>query len=128
MSVSVDVFVAANSKIEGIITCTEQVIGHRLERADGEEGALYKNSVMGIEIAAIYEHGLVDDVGIEFSRYPIQISFTRYAGAPEAELLTELCRILALICASTISRVCNNECIVVDGLQHIIASFPKQDP
>jgi len=126
MSVSVDVFVTTKSSIKEIIACVEQVIGHRLERVDSEEGEQYKKSVMGIEIVAFNEHGLADDVGIEFSRYPIQVSFTRYAGAPEVELLTELCRILAFICASTISRVCNTECIVVGNLQHIIASFPKQ--
>src|SRR5712692_10685887 len=87
MSANSSVFVAYECTLERIVELLQPVIGQRLEQVNEAEGRLFKKSAMGIEISARDQHGLEDDVGIEFSRYPIQISFTRYAGTPEVDLL-----------------------------------------
>jgi len=78
---------------------------------------------MGVDILAYADHELEDDAGIEFSRYPIQVQFVKHAGS-DAELRTELARIMAQLAGSVISSETKCECLVVDEVQRLARKFP----
>jgi hypothetical protein len=44
------------------------------------EGAVAVANVFGASLAVVHEHGMVDDLGIRFTEYPLQVSFKLYAG------------------------------------------------
>ena len=46
-----------------------------LALAAGKDGPLYRTAVAGLDAVVFGDHGLVDDAGIEFSRYSIEIDF-----------------------------------------------------
>jgi hypothetical protein len=121
MSVSTNVFVLGNITLDAVLHCLENILGHRFQNESSVQGNLYKTSVMGIEIAVFDNHGLVADAGIDFEKYPFEISFVLFAGLPEEEMLLEFCPLFALLCARMLSRTLKCECLVTANLQRVIA-------
>lgn len=124
MTTSTSVFVGPGSTLGQVAEWIGHMIEHPLTESTNEWGPVYKGSLMGVSITAYADHEFEDDAGIEFSRYPIQVQFTRFAG-PDPELRTELARIMAQLAGSVISSELDCECIVVDETQHLLRKYPS---
>lgn len=123
MTTSTSLFVGPGCSLETVAEWIGRIIQHPLTRSINEWGPVYKGTLMGVAILGYADHELEDDAGIEFSRYPVQVQFIRHAG-PDAELRTELARIMAQLAGSVISSETECECLVVDEVQRLVRKFP----
>lgn len=124
MSESISVMVGHGCTLEQAAERVGYAIGQPLEFLINEWGPRFVKDTMGIDITAYSDHGLVDDSGIEFSAYPIEIQFNREGGT-DAELRNELCRVLALRSASLIYSKYKCKCLVVHEAAHVVESFGR---
>ena len=76
--------------------------------------------VFGVSIARVRDHELEEDCGIEYPRYPSQVSFTLYSGRIEPESGSVLCASMALAFARTLRMETGASYLVVEGMQRIV--------
>jgi hypothetical protein len=81
--------------------------------------------IVGVGISAYEDHGFEDADGIEFSGYPIIVSFMRFTAQPDPVLRDELCGLLALLFGQTLSERAKCKCLVLKELDRILAEFPR---
>jgi len=92
------------------------------------EGHIFEGKVSGACVALFDNHGLVDDCGIEFTQFPLEIDFTRYAGTMTSDCNEVTFYSLAVSLAGRLSKQFRSRCIVVENLQRIVQSFgPSSD-
>jgi len=89
---------------------------------------MFEAEVSGTCVALFDKHGLVDDCGIEFTQFPLEIDFTRYAGTTTSDCNEVKLHSLAVSLAERLSKQFGARCIVVENLQRIVQSFgPSSD-
>lgn len=123
MSETLSIFVGRGPSLEECRILTEEDLQIQLTPRLDSEGHLFEGNVSGVCVALFDNHGLVDDCGIEFTQFPLEIDFTRYAGtsAPEWNEKTFLHSAFSL--AERLSKQFRVFCIVVKNLQRIVQSF-----
>jgi hypothetical protein len=125
MSDTVSIFVGNGPSIA---ECRRVVENHLqiplVHRADMDSmGYLFVADVSGVTVSLFNNHGLDDDCEIEFTRFPLEIDFTRYAGTTALDWNEATFRSLVLSLAQRLSIQFKTPCIVVDNLQVIVQSF-----
>jgi len=118
MSSSTSVFIAG-SPMDEVVSLLAAFIGKPLQRS-GEDPTRYQANVLEIKVVAFEGHGLEDDRGIPFSHYPCEVSFVRYASSDDADLLKQLCQLLARLFARNVAANATAECLIVDDLQRLV--------
>jgi len=119
MSVEVDVF-SSESVLDDALFMLEDEFGLTLtKRSDGT----WQTSVFGITVTLVSAHDLVDDCGIAFSRYPLQVNFVRYAGEVP-DLRAQLCEVLARLIAKRLNQRTRRKTLVVAEMQKLMAEYP----
>jgi hypothetical protein len=123
MSETLSVFVGGCPSIEECRKLVESNLKIHLIRTTDSEGHRFGGKLSGAYVALFDNHGLVDDCGIEFTQFPLEIDFTRSAGAntPDWNETTFLCSAVSL--AERLSKQFRTRCIVVENLQRIVQSF-----
>ena len=123
MSKTLSIFVGSEPSIEECRNLVEGNLRIHLTESTASEGFLFEGEVSGAGVALFDNHGRVDDCGIEFTRFPVEIDFTRYAGTngPDWDDTTFVC--LAVSLAKKLSKQLRSQCIVVEDLQRIVQSF-----
>src|SRR6185295_12191701 len=104
MSTSCTVFVAHDCAFLDVIAIVQDFIGRPLDVIEEPDDTTYGCSLMGVRITVYRAKDFEDDQGIHFADYGPVIDVTRFGGVFPASLLSDLCRIIALILAHTIWR------------------------
>ncbi len=97
------------------------------EEKNAFDEAVYTWEFMGVHVFFCEDHGMEDD-GIEFSNYTHSLSFKSYAGGRVRSERLDLARCMALIIAGAIWDEFKIECMVVDGLQKLLKTYPVEEP
>lgn len=123
MSDTLSIFVSNGPSIEECRNLIENHLRINLTKRIDIEGHLFEGEVLGACVALFDDHGLDDDCGIEFTKFPLEIDFTRYAGtkAPDWNEATYLS--LAVSIAESLSKQFNSRCLIVENLQRIVKSI-----
>ena len=115
-------FINGSSNLNLILNCIKNTIDIKLEKCFNDfNEEIYSKSISGIRVYAYSNHDLLDDCGIQFSRYSIQVGFEALS-FPYGDLRERQCRVLALLVANAATDDLGCECIVVEELQKLIAS------
>jgi hypothetical protein len=122
MSVETDVFVRGDCAVEDAVSFMEEAWALKFERVDESQGAVYRGSAVGVSIAIFGNHGLEDDGALLFSQYSFEVSFKRFQTAIDEDLSSQLCRTLAELFARHFCKRLGIECLVVEGLQRVVAT------
>jgi hypothetical protein len=96
-----------------------EFLGTPLQQRDDDPAVHYGTSTAGIDVSVIEAHGLVDDQGIPFSHYQCEVGFARSASIDDAEMVQELCELLARLFARRVADRTGCECLVVNNLQRL---------
>lgn len=114
MSTEISVFAPAHA-FDRAKQLLEVEFGLTLEETDpGHSG----RSILGVYIDLTFPHDLVNDAGIPFEDYPVQIGVTRFWGPSSwrRELLTES---IAYLIADRLSHAYPDEILLVKDLQQL---------
>jgi hypothetical protein len=120
MSYTVSIFISEGPSIEECVRVLEDYFQVSPELRSNTDGRSFEAVIPGAFLSLFDNHGLVDDCGIEFTRYPLEIDFTR-SGHAYSEVNALLSAAAPL--AEALSRKLNVRCIVVDNLQRIVQTF-----
>lgn len=123
MSETLSIFVGSGPSIEECRNLVETDLQIHLTQRSDSEGHLFEGNFSGVSVALFDEHGLVDDCGIEFTQFPLEIDFTRYGGtsSPDWSETTYLGSAVSL--AESLSKQFRSRTIVVENLQRVVQSF-----
>jgi hypothetical protein len=80
------IFTGIGSTLRQVVSCDEQVVGHRLEHAVNEWGDVFTGSTSMMDVIAFADHGFEDDFGMVFLCYPVYVSFDTWCRAEDADL------------------------------------------
>jgi hypothetical protein len=117
MAYDVSVFVRGCGR-DAILKLLRERLHTETTIEETRDGALWVSNVFGVRLAVVDGHGLIDDCGISFTQYPLQVSLTLYAGRiPIAG--PQLCRALARVFAS-VACAAGAECLIVEELQRVL--------
>jgi hypothetical protein len=120
MSYSVTVYVRDAGTDELVVLLRERfntVVSYS-ERASELVGLA---EVFGVRVAVGGQNGLEDNCGIQFSLYGADVEFSVSAGTIDPTVGPALCRAMALAFATKLANARRRECLVVEGVQRVIA-------
>jgi hypothetical protein len=128
-----NIFIREPGTMDQVLECLGLAFGHELTEATQVEWRLYQTRLLGFDIAAFEQADFVDDQGIPFSQYSCVVSLAPLWGFVEKRYESEWRVLFAKVLASFISQRLACECIVVENLQVLIATFgpdqeTKKDP
>jgi hypothetical protein len=120
MATFVGVFIDTDRPIASVIPQISAMLGTDcvVEHSDG--GNVYSFFLLGLDIAAWDDHGLVPDQGIDFPRYSIQLDIGPLLGEMYRDALA---RAIALYLGSRVNRQLGYPTIVVENLQRVLCRF-----
>ena len=120
MSETLSIFVGADSSIEGCRQIVEDHLQTPLRQRMDSEEHLFEGEAAGACVALFDNHGLVDDCGIEFTQFSLEIDFTHYAGTKTSNWSEASFRSLVISLAERLSQRFRSCCIVVENFQRIV--------
>lgn len=115
-------FVDPGATLDEIVMCLQDFTGTRFDRLDVDGKKLFRSGFLGLVVDVFDEHGLVDDCGIRFSRYPFEID-VEVGDERIREDAPSLARLVTLLLGSEISKRLSCETIVVEGHQTVTQAF-----
>ena len=125
MSENISIFVGDDPSIEECRRIVEDHFDASLRRSSEENDnyTAFECEISGVFINIFDNHNLEDNCGIEFTRFPLEIDFTSYAGnvIPRWEEAPFLSRIFSL--AEKLAQRFRARCIVVRNLQQTVCSI-----
>lgn len=107
--------------ISDVLAFLREELGLEFRQYNPEEKT-YEAIWFSLTVVVENDHGLIDDVGIPFSRYPVSVSITRFASSGEPELREDLCRALSLLIGRELARKGLGSNIVVRDVQELLES------
>lgn len=115
---TLSVFCDSNAPLGEILTAMGEAFKITFSSREIEGvGVVHESTYDGGAIIAFSGHGLEDDGGIEFTRYPIEIDLS--GAESESDLLK-----IGLTLAQQVSEQFRCATLVVDNLQQLKATFP----
>ncbi|AGA28530.1 hypothetical protein [Singulisphaera acidiphila] len=123
MSETVSVFVSGNPTIEECRNAIEKHLQILLVQRMDTDGHLFEGVISGVWVTLFDNHGLDDDCGIEFTQFPVEIDFTRYARNNSLDWNETIFFSLVVSLSERLSEQFRARCIVVKNLQQIVRSF-----
>ena len=119
MAYDINVFIQQSSKLELLHIFVNRFNVFAAQEGSAEADTLTE-TVFGIHLSLVTDHGLEDDCGIAFSRYGHQVGFTLYAGRMDPTAGQALCRALATAFAHTVANELHRECLIVEGVERVL--------
>jgi hypothetical protein len=127
MCETLSIFVGSGPSIDDCRNLVENNLETHLVQKTDSEGHLFEGNYLGVCVALFNNHGLVDDCGIEFTQFPLEIDFTHYAGTNTRDWNEATFLRSALSLAERLSKQLRTRCLVVQNLQRIVQSFVQED-
>lgn len=124
---SSDYTVYAKGDPEAIRKLVEGFLGLELRAPPGEglRGVLH-GELLEVPVTFEAAHGMIDDMGIAFSEYPVAIAFGRSGMQHDADLRESLCRAVASLLGRHLSRTAGVANIVVEDSQQVVEGNPAR--
>ena len=124
MSWIVSVFFNAPLPLDGVIDRVEELwlIEFKKRQSSGE--AVYHFGGLGLSLSLFDDHGLVDNMGISFSKYEYELDFSVYTAEEGREALR---RSMALHAARVFYGRFGWPCTVVENLQQKLIELPGEE-
>jgi len=123
MSNTVSILVRGSISLVSARDYLESIVGHCFTKSAEVEWNLYETDVLGLHISLFDEPGFVDDSGIAFSQYPLVIDVNIGSLTLENNFEQDWYQLFPAILASMLAKRASCECVVVENLQRITATF-----
>jgi hypothetical protein len=117
------VFVRGLEQFDVLLGLLVQLLACPSEQLSTESGILHRFMLLDLQIDVFNNHGLVDDCGIRFTKYPFEIDLQTIGRITRDEAAAQFRESLALLIADTVSYHLSCYCLVVDNLQTEIRSI-----
>lgn len=122
MSRAMYVFVRRLGNIKILLSELSVLFAVPYDSITTDYGPIFRFRVLGQEIDVFNEHGLEDDCGIEFSKYPLEIRIQSLNLPVNATLLAQIRENIALLVAEVLVSNLSCEYVIADNLQQKIAT------
>ncbi len=123
MSNTLSILVRGNVSFVSIKDCLESFVGHRFTKSEEVDWNLYEAYVLGMHISLFDEPGFVDDSGIMFSQYPFVIDVDTASMTLEDDIKQDCSKCFSSLLANTLTKHVHCDCVVVENLQRVVATF-----
>lgn len=100
-----------------------QIVGQPLFTERPDVGPVHRCKVLDVELALFSDHGLEDIPGIAFSTYNYQAMLTAFDVGLRIPAYAEMYESMSLFLAARLSAELRCETLVVENLEHEIASY-----
>lgn len=124
MSRILNIFVDDTAELRKLVDILESSLSIPLRETASHDGVRFSGSILGISVTLFKDHGLVNDKGIAFEDYPIEIDLDISLLLRKDPNHISFAACLAQFVASRICEELGARTIVVDDLQTLIAAFP----
>jgi hypothetical protein len=126
VSVSYNVFIKTEASIEAAVLVLESIVNCRLVHSKHDDTDYYSGEVFGVGISLVNNVTFEDDGEIEFSKYNLEVMI-EYHGQFDKELSYDFQRPASIVIANMISRRLRCECIAVENMGTVLASYEHED-
>lgn len=109
-----------------IVDAIGEVVGQSLTGEDRDVGTIHRGRALDVEFSLFGDHGLLDDSGIEFSKYDYQLKLTPFEVGLRTGTFDAMYQNLALFLAERLAASLRCETMVVENLQREIATFQPE--
>ena len=111
------------NQIEQLVEEVEKIFELRFNKRLDAERDLYETRIAGSEISIYTNYNFVNNLGIEFTKYPLIIDFIGLANIYTDLYFDDFLRLFPLVIANNLSRKFGYRCLVIRNLSTIIASI-----
>jgi hypothetical protein len=109
---------------ENLLRAIGEVVGQSLTTESLDVGAVHRGRALDVAFSLIGGHGLVvDDYGIEFTKYEYQLMLTPFEVGLRVAALDAMYENLAMFMAERLTSRLHCETLVVENLQRAVATF-----
>ncbi len=120
MAAPMSVFLCTGMDADRMVAEIERILCVKLLRVDDGDRTWWEHHGVGYRMSVVKDHGLVDDLGIPFSRYDDQIDFVVVMNGARPEDAQNLKHWLATYAFGKLTAALGCKAMLVYDLQEII--------
>ncbi len=123
MASMVSIFFGPEAGLDSAARAIERMLGRTPASTRNDLGQRYTWRILNMEVTAFDEHGLVDDCGIEFTSFPLEIDLILFDSSAAMAELDVVRTALAFYMAARLSKELSTNTIVVRNLQTKLKTY-----
>jgi hypothetical protein len=122
MSTPISIFLNSGREMADTVTELQNLLGITFERTAEDNNVRFSYRGLGFVLVLFDDHGLVDDRGISFSQYAIEMDIEPASGSTDNLHWRELQYTIAKYVYCEVTRKLKHPAMLVDNLQTLIAA------
>ena len=123
MARSRDIFIRYADGESEVVRAIGEIVGQALTRKDTDGRPVYFCRVFDVDFTLVGDHGIVDDCGIEFTRYQYELMVDALGVRIQIAGYNTMYEGMTTFLTERLSVVLQCETLLVENLQHEVAVF-----